>query len=178
MGLNFSHCEAQWSYSGFHCFRKRLAKEVGIDLDEMQGFRRKPPEGEGGRTGGFEGMMERIAKVGKEQWLKEETERFEATLGVPGTRPWDGVKDPIKALLRHSDCEGHLTPVQCKKIAPRLEELVAKWPDEMELTPGPALVAIGYKPKMRIMEHDKQNALLLARGMRDAAKKRERLRFC
>lgn len=39
MGLDFSHGEAHWSYSGFHRFRHKLAKEIGIEnLDEMEGF--------------------------------------------------------------------------------------------------------------------------------------------
>jgi hypothetical protein len=38
MGLGFSHGNAHWSYSGFHGFRLRLAAEIGINLDEMQGF--------------------------------------------------------------------------------------------------------------------------------------------
>ena len=38
MGLDFSHCEAHWSYSGFNRFRARLAKEIGIVLEEMRGF--------------------------------------------------------------------------------------------------------------------------------------------
>lgn len=29
---------ARWAYSGFHEFRRRLANEVGIALEEMQGF--------------------------------------------------------------------------------------------------------------------------------------------
>lgn len=157
MGVGFSHCDAQWAYSGFHHFRKRLAKEIGIDLEEMQGFSRKPPRGEG----------------------MADNDRFDFTaMGVPGTKSWDGVKDPIKWLLHHSDCDGHLTPARCEKIAPRLEELVAKWPDETVIHTQPEHQAIGYKPIMRFPEHDKQNALLLAKGMRAAAKKRERLRFC
>lgn len=28
----------QWSYSGFHHFRRRLATHIGIDLDQMRGF--------------------------------------------------------------------------------------------------------------------------------------------
>jgi hypothetical protein len=38
MGLDFSHTDARWSYSGFHEFRRRLARELGIDLDKMDGF--------------------------------------------------------------------------------------------------------------------------------------------
>ncbi|HZK84880.1 MAG TPA: hypothetical protein VFC58_09420 [Desulfosporosinus sp.] len=38
MGIDFSHCEAHWSYSGFMSFRRRVAAEAGIDLDSMAGF--------------------------------------------------------------------------------------------------------------------------------------------
>jgi len=69
MGLNFSistrSSNAAWSYSGFGNFRRKLAEEIRIDLNAMEGF--------GGKT------------------------------------KWDTVKDPIKYLLNHSDCDGHLT---------------------------------------------------------------------
>lgn len=74
MGLSFTHCNAQWSYSGFHKFRMRLAVEAMNDA-------------------------------------------------MPGDDP-----DPIEDLLHHSDCDGALTPEQCLTIAPRLRELVARWP--------------------------------------------------
>jgi hypothetical protein len=47
MGLDFcwegddtidSNETAYWSYLGFHRFRKRLAEEIGVDLDKMEGF--------------------------------------------------------------------------------------------------------------------------------------------
>jgi len=40
MGISFSHCDrdADSSYSCFHRFRSRLAREIGIDLDAMVGF--------------------------------------------------------------------------------------------------------------------------------------------
>lgn len=38
MGLKFSHCDARWSYSGFGRFRRRLANEIGMDLDRVEGF--------------------------------------------------------------------------------------------------------------------------------------------
>ena len=38
MGLNFSHTDMHWSYSCFHEFRRKLAAEIGIDLDDMDGF--------------------------------------------------------------------------------------------------------------------------------------------
>lgn len=51
MGLAFSvkgyECKAHWSYSGFSEFRKRLARTIGIDLDEMKGFYKRHPNDEG-----------------------------------------------------------------------------------------------------------------------------------
>ena len=38
MGLDFSHTEAHWSYSGFGRFREALAEHEGFNLNEMQGF--------------------------------------------------------------------------------------------------------------------------------------------
>ena len=38
MGTDFSHCEAHWSYSGFHRFRTRLASAANIELEAMEGF--------------------------------------------------------------------------------------------------------------------------------------------
>jgi hypothetical protein len=38
MGLGFSHCDAHWSYTGFHRFRCRVAEATGIKLYEMNGF--------------------------------------------------------------------------------------------------------------------------------------------
>ena len=112
MGLDFVGSEASWSYSSFGNFRRRLAKEIGIDLDNMVGF--------GGKI------------------------------------KWNNIKDPIKDLLNHSDCDGHLTPTQCKKIAPRLIELVSKWED---------------------IDFDKEAALLLAKGMTECAKAKKNLEF-
>ena len=42
MGIDFSHCDARWGYIGFHKFRKKVAKAVGIDLDVMPGFSLEP----------------------------------------------------------------------------------------------------------------------------------------
>ncbi|MEK5338145.1 hypothetical protein NSS92_19270 [Bacillus sp. FSL M8-0166] len=38
MGLDFTHCEAHWAYSGFGNFRRKLAACIGMNLDDMQGF--------------------------------------------------------------------------------------------------------------------------------------------
>ena len=119
MGLDFSHTDAHWAYSGFMRFRTRIAATLGINLESMEGFARD--------------LRPNQSPV-----------------------PWDTVDDDIKILLYHSDCDGDLSPDECRKIAPRLREIVSPWPDD----------------------HDKQQALLLADGMDRAAKKKEALRFC
>ena len=37
---------------------------------------------------------------------------------------WDTVNDDLKSLLNHSDCDGHLSSTECKKIANRLNTIV------------------------------------------------------
>ena len=49
MGLGFivsdnTEVKAQWSYSGFYYFRKMVALSIGIDIEEMQGFRKRHPD--------------------------------------------------------------------------------------------------------------------------------------
>ncbi|WP_416808878.1 hypothetical protein [Bacillus thuringiensis] len=38
MGLDFNHSSAHWGYSGFNNFRRKLAREIDLDLDAMVGF--------------------------------------------------------------------------------------------------------------------------------------------
>lgn len=70
--------------------------------------------------------------------------------------PWDTVQDAIVPLLNHSDCDGELTPEQCRTIAPRLRELVAGW---------------------RADDYDRIQALLLVKGMKRAAARGVSLEF-
>lgn len=143
MGLDFNHSEAHWAYSGFNRFRERLAEEIGICLPLMEGF----------WTIGYEYSTVELTKrlVGTKMvdenffWLPKKPLR------------WDKIKDPIVDLLYHSDCDGSLMPGQCKKIAPRLRELVNDWNDD---------------------DYDKKQAILLAEGMEFCAKNRKRLTFC
>jgi len=114
MGIDFSHCDAHWAYPEFMQFRSRLAKEIGVEIMEMEGF-------------------------------------------IENGRRWRSLPpDPIIGLLFHSDCDGELSPEECERIAPRLRELVSKWPDD---------------------DYDKMNALDLAIGMETAACAFEPLRF-
>ena len=118
MGLSFGKQIVEfydfgWSYSGFNAFRKRLAKEIGIELYEMDGFK--------------------------------------------GTNSWDEVKSPVKLLLNHSDCEGHLSSDDCKEIYPVLLKLIKHWPAD---------------------DADKIVATKLAAAMKECANENVRLIFC
>jgi hypothetical protein len=113
MGLDFNGAEAHWSYSGFSAFRRKLAKEIGINLDSMQGF--------------------------------------------GGDLSWKNIQDPICILLNHSDCDGTISHTLCKKVAPRLRRLIESWDDT---------------------DYDKQQALLLAKGMEECANWKKTLEFC
>ncbi len=122
MGIDFSHGNAHWSYSGFHHARTRLAAVIGVNLNAMQGFQRS------------------------------------LIAGDTGQRPisWATVTDEIAPLLYHSDCDGELSPDECRALAPRLKQLVEHWPDD---------------------DYDKQKFLELAKGMEEAAAVGEPLVF-
>ena len=146
MGLDFSHCEAHWGYTAFALFRVKLAAEAGIDLHCMDGFAFGPSgeafepltiSGDSGESGRMPG--------------------FDKYIGHQPVISWESIKDDIKPLLDHSDCDGELTPDECRRIAPRLRELVSTWPDD---------------------DRDKAKALELANGMDMAANANENLKFC
>lgn len=145
MGLDFSHCDAHWAYSGFMRFRTKLAAEVGIALHCMESFawdhaQNKP-----------------CSDV--EIYNYDSQKLNGRPVGLIGIQPvieWSTVNDDIVPLLNHSDCDGVLTVEECKRVAPRLRELVANWEDD---------------------DFDKINALLLAEGMEEAILGGDELRF-
>ena len=94
MGIDFSHCDARWSYSGFNRFRTILASCVGIDLDSMEGFERDWDNPHAPRTESIK--WEEIAQG----------------------------EDPICILLNHSDCDGDIQPEYCERVAKRLQDLL------------------------------------------------------
>jgi hypothetical protein len=51
--------------------------------------------------------------------------------------------EPLVLLIDHADCEGDLSPDQCKRLAPRLKALIAEWnePDDYDRMMGERLVA-------------------------------------
>ncbi|MEU0665710.1 hypothetical protein ABZ508_26490 [Streptomyces lavendulocolor] len=124
MGLDFTHTDAHWSYTGFGRFRQALALHEGFELKTMVGY--------------------------------------------GGDREWSTVDTPLKPLLDHSDCDGELTPEDCATVAPRLREVVDfLWPADTstwQLNPEACI--------------NRQNGLLLADGMDNAAQSGEHLEFC
>ena len=40
---------------------------------------------------------------------------------------WDDVESPLRHLIHHSDCDGDLSPEQCREVAPALREAVSSW---------------------------------------------------
>lgn len=81
---------------------------------------------------------------------------LKAMVGFGGDTEWKTVKDDIKIFLNHSDCDGHLTPKQCFRVASRMEELIKDWPD---------------------LDYDKGKAVELIEGMMLAYNRNEKLLF-
>jgi hypothetical protein len=101
MGLGFVGADARWSYSGFNHFRVKLAFEIGICLELMEYFWTP-----GHSFSKFENCKNMVGQeiINKHFfWLP------------PTPMKWKNIKDPIVDLLCHSDCDGSLTPAQCKK---------------------------------------------------------------
>jgi hypothetical protein len=111
MGLDFSHADAHWSYSGFNRFRRRVAAAVGIELDRMEGYHRS-------------------------HQLMAQFDRYlvDGTISAPETPveaiPWSIISSPLVALLDHSDCDGELSPEECATIAPALEAICLAWEED------------------------------------------------
>ncbi len=102
---------------------------------------------------GFNEFRERLARaIGMD---------LRAMEGFDGDKPWpSAAKEPLIYLLNHSDCDGHLTPHQCKLVAPRLKAIIEAWPDG------------DYK-----LQHDKRMGRELVKGMKSAAARKQNLEF-
>ena len=70
---------------------------------------------------------------------------------------WDILADEIKPLLMHSDCDGTMSPEECRAVAPRLRELIAPWPAD---------------------DYDRQHGALLSDMMEFCAESNTDLLFC
>lgn len=84
---------------------------------------------------------------------------MEGFTNTPAAIAWTNEGGELQEFFNHSDCDGHLTPEQCKKMAPLLREAVKDWE--------------GFADS-----YDKEQALRLVGGMEEAAKANENLEFC
>lgn len=91
MGLNTTHGAWDGAYSSFMNWRIWVAKQIGINLLEMEGFSDRDYSNPNKKRGEIK---------------------------------WDTIKDDLKYLLNHSDCDGSLTPKRCKKIADWLKKII------------------------------------------------------
>lgn len=139
MGLDFSHGDAHWAYSGFMRFRTKLAAEAGIALQCMESFAWNLSE----------------LKPYKAITIYGDSDKKEY-IGIQPVIAWSSINDAIKPLLNHSDCDGELTVKECKKVLPRLRELISKWDDD---------------------DLDKVRAIKLADGLKDAIDAKEIFKF-
>ena len=99
---------------------------------------------------GFNRFRERLAVILGVQWETLLTNVREAGYPPP---PY---KEPLMYLLFHSDCEGDITWRQCERIAARLREVVASWPEG---------------------DYDRDQALKLAEGMGEAFRRHRSIEF-
>lgn len=88
MGLDTSHDAWHGPYSSFNDFRKWLAIQIGINLNEYAGY------------------------------------------GGNGTKDLQSIPHDIMPLLNHSDCDGELTPDECRLIAKGIKEILDKLPKD------------------------------------------------
>lgn len=87
--------------------------------------------------------------------------------GFGGDRDWATVTTDLEPFLNHSDCDGQLTPDECRRIAPRLREVVNElWPAHRAVWPT--------DPRAY---HNRHSGLALADGMDAAAAVGEPLQF-
>lgn len=102
---------------------------------------------------GFHRFRQRLAEEIGVPLLQMEGFRSDGQEGLP----WSAVNDPLRPLLNHSDCDGYLRPSQCERVAPRLREIVTRWPED---------------------DYDRQHGLMLVDMMEHCARARTRLVFC
>jgi hypothetical protein len=115
MGLDVSHDCWSGAYSAFHRWRTAIARCVGIDLEQMQGFAKEETKA----------LVDHYRKIGSPPALVEAYAKMANSVQMP----WDEVMDPLKHLLHHSDCDGSIATELCAPIADRLEAILPLLPE-------------------------------------------------
>ena len=105
MGIDFSHGNAHWAYSGFMRFRARLFFDVyGFDLELMEGFAEKTPAFNNYNP---EGYYPNRCPI-----------------------PWHSLKKhPLKPFFDHSDCDGEIPANVCFRMGAAMLDCIEKWID-------------------------------------------------
>lgn len=103
-------------YSAFNRVRGKLAATLGLDLEMMWGFQPTATRIADLRAGG------KVKTGGVADWDAFEREQIE--WWETNARQWDTVDSGLVPLLHHSDCEGDLSPGDCRAVAPALAEAV------------------------------------------------------
>lgn len=139
MGLDMSHGAWHGAYSAFNRYRDKVAEAAGYPLVDVDVY----------------GVKYRVPDI---DWS-----------AIPDgaiVGDWHGVNpdDALLYLFAHSDCEGHLKPKACRRLADRLEELL------------PAINALPNEEFGHIGDYGVKTQQLI-RGLRKAAKAGKRLEF-
>lgn len=114
-------------YGAFARLRAALAATINVELEWMWGFRpmaleiarmRGLPENDAARAPDYQA------------WEREQVAWWDER-----ARQWEDVDSGLVPLLNHSDCDGELSPEECRTVAPALAEAITKLPAE-DVPPG------------------------------------------
>lgn len=119
MGLDITHGAWHGAYSAFYRWRKEIARLADYPpLELMEGYYRDDDFAllEYAFPKGDELAMYSFRAIKKEFPIK-----------------WAALRpSPLQILLYHSDCDGYISPEDCKAIADALTELLEKIPADLD----------------------------------------------
>ena len=106
MGLDTTHGAWNGGYGSFNLWRQCIANYYGVPLELMEGY--------WSMSGSAECLIK--DKMGTASWF----DKYERVLPLK----WESFKLPnsVKYLLNHSDCDGHIPPKTCGKLAKELNK--------------------------------------------------------
>jgi hypothetical protein len=130
MGLDVSHDAWHGPYSQFNRWRVWVAKQVGIPLRLMEGYYNwQWDEGDEKRLTDTKNFYT-LHTLSGENTLWYDTLKAVQELGGP--IKWDVLGDhPLRILLSHSDCDGRIHWMHCKRIALELGKILKRVEDDM-----------------------------------------------
>lgn len=156
MGLDCSHDAFHAPYSRFNEFRKEIAKRMNLPpLMLMEGFY------EPLNSGNLPTLYHGIDTNHGEYSTSGKPFLYDIDANLP--IKWEKLRyNPIFVLLRHSDCDGEISPKECYRIADELEKTLTEAEKMSEVVD---FYSYGYLAKKFIA------------GLRLAASRNESLKF-